>query len=181
MEEAREADKPYKFLFIVVLCSVMIIIGVGLVFWAMRNEKEVTVIDIRLSDNMSTPVDFDGLVLLPGQSTEYTLRFSSYSSRRYCVCLNFVEDEDRKAYNTLKHYVRAQITIGDEIAYDGLLENLIDDDPIRFPVNVRADLNTKVKIRYYLPDDIGNEAKGASAAFKLLVTAGNEDPEWDWD
>ena len=60
MEETREADKPYKFLFIVVLCSVMIIVGVALVFWAMQNEKEVTVIDIRLSDNMSTPVDFDG-------------------------------------------------------------------------------------------------------------------------
>lgn len=174
-------ERPYKLLLVIALCSVMIVVGVALVFWAMQNEKEVTVIDIRLSDNMSAPVDFDGLVLLPGQSTEYTLRFSSYSSRRYDVHLNFVEDEDRKAYNTLKHYVRAQITIGDEIAYDGLLEKLIDDDPIHFPVNVRTDENTKVKIKYYMPDDIGNEAKGASAAFKLLVTAGNEDPEWDWD
>ena len=170
-----------KFLVAITGIALMIVIGVGLVFWAMRNEREVTVIGISLSGDASSAVDFNDLAMIPGQKTEYTVRFASYSSKRYGVTLDFFEDEDKKAYNTLKHYVRVRIEVGDEVLCDDVLERVMEGDPLGFNVDIRQRLNTEMKVTYYLPDDIGNEAKGAQAAFKLLVVAGNEDPAWDWD
>ena len=170
-----------KLLVTITAVSLMIVIGVALVFWAMWNEKVVSVIDITLSGDASSSVDFNNVALVPGQKTEYTVRFTSYSSKRYGVILDFFEDEDKKAYNTLKHYVRVRIEVGDEVLCDDLLAKVIDGDLLTFNVDIRKRLNTEMKVTYYLPDNIGNEAKGAHAAFKLRITAGNEDPEWDWD
>ena len=170
-----------KFLVAITACALMIILGVGLVFWAMWNERQVTVIDIRLANASSMPIEFDNLPLTPGSSTSYEFRFTSYSSKKYDVSLDFVEDEEKKDYNTLKHFVRVKIEVDDEILCDDLLERVIDGNSIHFPVDVGKKINTRMKVTYSLPEDIGNEAKGATAAFKLFVTAGNEDPEWDWD
>lgn len=170
-----------KLLVTLTATAVMIVIGVALVFWAMWNEKEVNVISVQLSDGASAPVEFNDLCLLPGESTEYTICFSSYSSKKYQVKLDFLEDDDKKEYNTLKHYVKVRIEVGEKVVCDNILKDVIDGKVIDFPVDVGSGMNTKVKVTYYLPDDVGNEAKGAKADFKLHINASNEDPDWDWD
>lgn len=166
-----------KLLVTLTATAVMIIIGVGLMIWAMWNEQEVNVIDVRLSDGASAPVEFNDLSMLPGDSTDYTIRFSSYSSDQYHVTLDFLEDEDDKASNTLKHFVKVRIDVDGKTVCDDLLKNAIDGKVIDFPVDVGKGVNTKVQVTYYLPDDVGNEAKGAKADFKLHIHASNEDLE----
>jgi hypothetical protein len=67
-----------------------------------------------------------------------------------------------------------KIISGDEVICDELLAKVFEDDDIVLPVDFAEDKNTELKIVYYLPVDIGNEAKNAEAVFELLLTASNE-------
>ena len=49
-----------------------------------------------------------------------------------------------------------------------------EKEKIVLPVDFDEGENTELKIVYYLPLDVGNEAKNAEAVFELLLTASNE-------
>jgi hypothetical protein len=60
------------------------------------------------------------------------------------------------------------------VVYDDLLVNTLEDKNILFSVDFREDKNTEFRIVYYLPIDVGNEAKNAEALFGLMLKASNE-------
>ena len=60
------------------------------------------------------------------------------------------------------------------VVCDELLADAIEDDNIVFPVDFEANDKNEIKIVYYLPLDVGNEAKKAEAQFELILTASNE-------
>ena len=62
----------------------------------------------------------------------------------------------------------------DEAVCDELLADVIANDDLVLPVDFKENKNTKLKVVYYLPLEVGNDAKNAEALFELRLTATNE-------
>ena len=81
----------------------------------------------------------------------------------------------KKEEKTLKNFARVKILVKGEAVYDELLANALKDENISFSVDFGEDKNTELTVVYYLPIEVGNEAKNAEAIFELLITASNEE------
>ena len=156
---------------VLIVSSVLIIVGVGLTGWLVATVEDTSVIRVSLNENESEAVGFENLALVPGQSCEYTLKLKRGSEPEYDLTLDFVETEDKN----LKKFARVQILSGEEIVCDELLETVLDENKtIVLPVNFSEQQNTELKVKYYLPLEVGNEAKNAEALFHLRLTASNK-------
>lgn len=156
---------------ILVAGSVLIIVGVSLMGWILATEDERGVIEVRLEDGKTESLVFEDLTLVPGEECEYTVQLKKTSASKYDLELDFV-DADKE--NTLKNYARVKILSNGEIVSDELFADAFENEKIVLPVDFDEGKNTELKVVYYLPIDVGNEAKNAEAVFELLLTASNE-------
>lgn len=150
--------------------SVLIIGGVSLMGWMLTTEDERGVIEVKLEDGKTESLEFESLALIPGEECEYTIQLERSASRKYTLELDFTETEEK----TLKNYARVKIVSSGEVICDELLKTVFEGDAIVLPVDFDEGKNTELKIVYYLPAEVGNEAKRAEAIFELLLTASNE-------
>ena len=153
---------------VLVIGSILILIGVFLTAWIMLNSDDNGTIKVNLDDPEA--VSFESLALLPGESCEYVVELQNGRADKYTLTLDFVEKEEK----TLKNFVRVKILSGNTEICDELLADLFLDDELTVPVDFTKDENTELKIVYYLPEEVGNEAKKAEAVFELIFTASNE-------
>lgn len=151
--------------------SVLIMIGVGLTGWLVATVDDNSVIKVSLDNEETEAVAFETLSLIPGASCEYTIKLKKGSQKAYNLTLDFVETED----HNLKKFARVQILSDGETVCDELLAKVLDEgEHIVLPVDFQKDQNTELTVRYYLPLEVGNEAKNAEALFHLRLTANNE-------
>ena len=155
---------------ILITGSLLIIIGVSLMTWMLATEDDRTVIRVSLDDGESKPIKFDALSLVPGDECEYSVKLVEGSSDEYDLKFDFVETGD----GALKNYARVKIIVQGNVVYDDLLANSLENENISLPIDFDEGKNTEFQIVYYLPIDVGNEAKNAEALFGLLLTASNE-------
>lgn len=155
---------------ILIAGSVLIIVGVSLMGWMLATEDERSVIEVQLENGKTQSVEFENLSLVPGEECEYTVKLEKSRADKYDLNLDFVEIEEK----TLKNYARVKIIANGEVVCDELLATVFENEDIVLPVDFGEDKNTELKIVYYLPIEIGNEAKKAEAIFELLLTASNE-------
>ena len=153
--------------------SAMIIVGVSLMGWMMATEEEQNVIRVELDEGDTETVGFEALALVPGESCEYTVLLKKESTAKFDLRLQLSETEAGRA-GTLKNFARVKILSGETVLYDELLLDAFTDEAILVPVDFDQNQNTELKLVYYLPIGIGNEAKNAEAEFELLLTASNE-------
>jgi hypothetical protein len=146
-------------------------VGVAMAEWIHFNKNDEDIIKVQLSDGKTEVIRFDSLSLLPGDSCEYTVKLKRDNFSKYELSLNFVDDDPQK---TLKDYVHVKIITGKKVIYDDLLATAFEDGNIVLPVDFTKKQNTELKIVYYLPLEVGNEAKNAEALFKIQLTAHNE-------
>ena len=156
---------------ILIAGSVLIIVGVSLMGWMLATEDERGVIEVKLEEGKTESLVFEDLSLVPGEECEYTVQLKKTSASKYDLELDFVDIDDEK---TLKNYVRVKIVIDSEVISDQLLADAFENEKIVLPVDFKEGENTELKIVYYLPLDVGNEAKNSEAVFELLLTASNE-------
>ncbi len=155
---------------ILIAGSVLIIVGVSLMGWMLATEDERGVIEIKLEDGKTESLAFEDLTLVPGEECEYTIQLEKTSASKYDLELDFVETEEK----TLKNYARVKIVANGNVISDELLADAFENEKIFLHVDFDEGKNTELKIVYYLPIEIGNEAKNTEAAFDLLLTASNE-------
>lgn len=155
--------------FLLIAGSVLIVVGVGLMTWMLATEDERNVIEVKLSDG-AAEILFEGLALVPGGECEYEIELKKDNADTYDLTMDFIEAEE----SPLKNFVRVKILAGDSVLHDDLLANVFDGEGIVLPVDFNGDKNTRLKIVYYMPIEVGNEAKNAEALFKLVLTASNE-------
>lgn len=155
---------------LLIVGSVMIIVGVLLMTWMLATEDERNNIVVKLSDDGGEIVEFEALTLVPGEQCEYVIKLKNTNANEYDLSLDFIEVEE----GTLKNYARVKIISKDEVVYDELLVDAFEDQNILFRIDFELFKNTELKIVYYLPIDIGNEAENAEALFKLALVASNE-------
>ena len=155
---------------ILIVGSVLIIVGTLLTTWMLTTEEDRNNIEINLSDKTTEAIKFESLRLVPGEQCEYIITLKRDNADEYDLMLDFVETEEK----TLKNYVRVKIIANVETVCDELLADAFEKDNIVLPINFDEKKNSEIKIVYYLPIEVGNEAKNAEAVFELLVTASNE-------
>lgn len=151
------------------ITGILIIIGLILMWWSLANANNKDVIKISVEDGLNQSVTFENLSMIPGDSCAYTLRLSSKYAAQYTLYLNFEELEEK----TLKEFAYVRLQSDGQILYDQLLKDAFVDDTISIPVDLSRGRDEIVVI-YYMPIEVGNEAKNAEAIFQLLITASNE-------
>ena len=158
---------------ILIVSSALIIIGVTLMGWMMSTADERNVIKIQLKDGLAESVHFEQLAMVPGSSHEYVIKLRAGGSEQYTLTMQFEENAPTEE-RTLKNYAYVKIMTDQEVLCDTLLATLFESPAMILPVDFNKNLNTELTVIYYLPMDVGNEAKNAEAVFDLLLTAGNE-------
>lgn len=152
----------------IIAASALIVAGVGLMIWMMTTEDERNNIEVKITEGRTESVSFENLSLVPGERCEYTLKLKSEHAEAYDLSLNFVEKEEK----TLKNFARVKIISGETVVADELLANVFEDGyVINLPVDFTKKKNTELTVVYYLPEEVGNEAKNAEAVFELNITA----------
>ncbi|MBQ7378962.1 MAG: hypothetical protein IJW70_04690 [Clostridia bacterium] len=151
--------------------SVLTLIGVALMILTGATgvgEDDEIVVD--LASESTQVIEFENLCLIPGESCEYTITLKGEHADRYELLFDFVELEE----GTLKNFARVKIQSGDKVLYDELLAAAFEQEHLALPVDFDRKQNTELTIIYYLPIEVGNEAKNAGAVFELHVKASNE-------
>ena len=154
----------------IAVCS-LILVGSGLMGYFTANpDRGANTIAVDIGDGSDT-VTFEGLALIPGESREYTLELKCEIQTECDVVLKFEEEGDK----TLKNFVRVRIEYNGEEIKDALMADLFKSDELTFKSDLSKGKTGTIKITYYMPLEIGNEAEKAEADFKLHITVKNED------
>jgi uncharacterized membrane protein len=155
----------------IIVIAVLIMCGVALTLMMMNDGVRDGVLDIGL-DTKTAPIEFSGLKMVPGDSVEYDMSFTGRRAEAYNVNLSFTDaDPD----GTLKNFIRVKILSGQTVIYDELLVDAMNGDGINVNVTFKANENTELKLIYYMPLEVGNEAKLATSDFRLNITSTIED------
>jgi hypothetical protein len=153
---------------ILVIASIMIIVGVGIMAWVwLWSDRDVIVVKL---DGDPQMVGFERLGLIPGEECEYTIELKSRLAEENVVRLRFVEREKK----TLPEYAYIKIMVGDRVICDERMADVFEGEDIQLPVNFSSGEGTELRIVYYLPLDVGNEAKNAEALFDLWLSVDGE-------
>lgn len=156
---------------LLVLISILILIGV--VFMRCtpnRLTAEGGLINVVLSDGKTQIVEFDNLSLVPGEECEYIVTLEHALNGQCDVTFDFREIEEK----TLKYFIRVKMIADGEILCDEILADMFEKENIVLPVDFAENKNTKLKIVYFMPFEVGNEAKNAETIFELRITTKNK-------
>lgn len=152
-----------------IVLSVMILLGVGLTVYLLNTDKSV--IRVSVNPNEEQSVSFEELSLCPGESCSYTLVLDSDVSDRCQVTLNF---DDQEPTQTLKQYAYIRMEQDGEVLCDELLATVFQRESTVLTMDFFDGAKREIKISYYIPEDVGNEAQNAEATFDLHIALTND-------
>lgn len=156
---------------ILLICiSVAIVIAAVFSVYLLLTASDRRLIRLEIEPEGTYMVSFENLGLIPGEPVGYTLVLEDELSENYHVSLQFVEHEESEEA-TLKCFTYVTIEVDGETLCHQLLEELFQGEQIDLSVDLSQKKEKKISIRYYMPEDVGNEAQNAEAKFDLLITA----------
>lgn len=168
MTVTDETRKKITNIALIVMC-VVILLGVALTIYFLTADKHI--IKVSIEPDETKAIRFEELYLRPSESCEYTLSFSSEYAQEYRLTLRF---EDQNTDLTLKDYAYVRMEKDGEVLCDTRLSEIFKQQTVKIAVDFTDGKTNDVRIIYYMPEDVGNEAQNAEADFTLLVTATNE-------
>ena len=153
-----------------VAASIFVMIGVGLSLCFMYEaERDRQIINVGVESGEDKTVRFEGLHLAPGDRTEYTVNLTNKTDGPYEVSLDIEEQTDLG----LKHFVYARIEANGEVLCDKLLSEVFEDAHYEFSVTSDRKRDCVIRITYYMPESVGNDAKNTESVFDMTITATN--------
>lgn len=157
-----------------VVLSLLIICSILLIGRMVRGAEHVEndIIYVEVEESVTKEVIFKKLDLAPGEICDYTLIFDRKEVSGYDVTFEFEETEKLD----LKKYVYVKMEADGKVFYDKLLADAFEEGTFYLHIDHDSPEDEEVKITYYLPEDVGNEAQKAKSTFKLLVTAVSRSP-----
>ena len=136
--------------------------------WASSRNRSF--IKVYLEDGKTESVEFESLAMLPGDSLEYKIKLKSNGVKRCDLLMRFVETEEKD----LKKFAYVKILAEDRLICDERMDTVFEGKEMVLPVDFDEGENTELTVIYYLPLEVGNEAKNAEAIFELQMTAKNK-------
>ena len=157
---------------LLIALSLCILVGVGIMAYFLMAADSNDAFDLHLTANGKEKLVFEGVAMLPGESETYDIALRSDISDDYVLSFDFVDlDEDLE----LKKYVYAKIEYGDKVICDKLLEELFEEDPVLWSCYLSDKEPYDIKLTYYIPASVGNEAENLITDFELIITATGEE------
>ncbi len=153
-----------------VIISVLILIGA---IWTLRSCTPTdgeNLVKVRLELEETQIVSFENLCLIPGQACDYTVILESDDADECNLTIEFEEMGD----GTLKNFAYVRIEANGEVLYDKLLATVFDGEKISLMIDFPQKQNTELTVTYYLPIEVGNDAKNAEVVFQMLLTMSNQ-------
>ena len=154
---------------LIIISSIMTIVGLLLMYQTMEASKDQQVITVHIHEGEIETVAFADLTLVPGSSSQYIVKIKSDTAENCELSLDFV----RTAQSPLEEFAYVRIISDGEVVYDALLAEAFETK-LSLPVHFGLLHNTELTVEYYMPIEVGNEAKNAEAHFELHLTASNE-------
>lgn len=156
----------------ITLCitSVFILIAAILVCYSLDAADETEAISFCLENKETDVLHFENLCLIPGEECSYQVTLTGENPKAYDVTLHFEELFDLG----LRKFAFVKVSLDGKIILDDLIDTVMRSDDIGFTVDFGAEKDSQLEITYYLPLEVGNEAKGKEAIFDLYITASNE-------
>ena len=153
---------------LIIILSVFIIGGIVLGEYVLKSQDDFTKnITLTGEGAVSEDMDFSLEGFYPGYSAKYTIKFGSAAALGYDAAVSFEEDGDC----SLSEYVRVKMTLNGNALAEGTLESFLSGDSTSFTLENLDDGGAILVLEYSMPADVGNEAQGTVANFKLSVTA----------
>ncbi len=144
---------------------VITVICVSVTAFVMLDDGRLIKVDLSEAETQS--VKFERFNLVPGESCDYTLRFTG-DAEKYVVTLDFSELGENQ---TLKNYVYVSLDSDGENLYSGLLSDVLAGEELTVSVDFTDKTSKDVKVTYRIPSETGNEVQNATADFELSITA----------
>ena len=124
-------------------------------------------IKLEIEDAATLPLNAEKLDLKPGESYCYSVVLACKEKGKYIITLSFEEVEK----GGLESFVDVETSYGGTV-YTAKLEELLESDKsITFECEANAFRVPRIKIRYTMPADVGNEAQGKESLFNVSLTA----------
>ena len=151
--------------------SLLIIFAVILLWINLASTDDFDVTDtVVVEDGETKILKFENLSLIPGEQCEYAISLKGDHPKAYDVTFDFEELFDL----SLKNFAYVKILADGELLLDELLADAFKNDSIKLHVDFGQEDEVDLLITYYLPVEVGNEAKNAEAVFDLRISASNE-------
>ncbi len=152
------------------LC-VLSLVAVGItVFMLTRDDIEYSFnIEIDGKDDENEVLEFTGLGLVPGGELRYTAAIYDTLNIESSIFLVF----DAKEPQPLADFVYVRIIADGKVLCDRLLSALLARDSTTISCHLPKGGMQEIEIIYYMPVDVGDEAKHAEANFSIIVTVSN--------
>ena len=152
---------------LLVAVSLCTLVGVCMMSYFLVNFGDEDDIELKITVNESKKIEFDQIMLIPGESFERKVVLRSDLSGDYDLSFDFTEDEE----GLLKNFIYIKVTVNGETICDKLLSELIKEDGRVISVYLSRSTNCDVVITCYMPEETGNEAEGTFADFALNITS----------
>ncbi len=127
-------------------------------------EKDVTIV---LDGETLKSLDVSLTGFYPGMSKEYVIALKCEAEGEYEVSLSF----EKKGTGELQNYIQTEIEVDGERVAMSELKSFFDGETAVFDCNLTKSKSVKLVIRYTMPQEVGNEAQGATSDFDLVVSA----------
>ena len=133
--------------------------------------------EIDLKGNITEVVEFDGLALKPGGSTDYTVKLNCKEDGKYVILLSFVETSE----GTLDEFVDVTVTCEGAEIVKARLSDLIEGKRIpSFTRQLSKGTSLTLSVTYDMPLETGNEAQGAKCDFEMYIISQTTKAEEPW-
>lgn len=150
--------------------SALILVGVALTIYFSVTFNNRRVINLEVEPNETHSVEFKELFLVPGKEEEYILSLKSDIKEKYNAEIIFDEIADGK----LKNFAHAKIELNNNVVFDDSLSTLLNGDKITLSIDPKKNPAKQIKITYYLPAEVGNDAQDTTADFELFISISNQ-------
>ena len=102
---------------LIIISSIMTIVGLLLMYQTMEASKDQQVITVHIHEGEIETVAFADLTLVPGSSSQYTVKIKSDTAENCELSLDFV----RTAQSPLEEFAYVRIISDGGVVYDALL------------------------------------------------------------
>lgn len=155
--------------------SVLILVGAALTgyFLATVTRRHAIVVDLEEDRSAGVrTVCFEDLSLVPGGSTEYTIKLRGMQDETYDLSFSFVaSEEDEQA---LCRYLSVRMLLEDTVLCDQKLDTMLGADSVHTDVSFDKAREKRLTVLFYMSEEVGNEAQDAVADFALRIGANNK-------
>lgn len=153
---------------VLAVLSVLVLLGSGTMVALLLRMDDVIRVDL---DDGEQAIKLEALTLRPGEQCDYTLELRSDLDSAVQLDITFTDGDPSQ---TLGRYARVRMEQDGEVLFDLLLNDAYATGTQALTLQPPKNGKDRVRLVFYLPETIGNEAQNAEARPELRIKARSE-------